>query len=741
MELALGIDTGGTYTDAVLMEGATGQVVAGAKALTTRHDLALGIGEAIRAVCASVPGLAAEEVGATVTLVGLSTTLATNTLAEGHRSAVSLLLIGYDPELMRAYGFERELATEDIVYIKGGHDPLGNEVAPLDEETARAAILARKDTAEAFAISGYFSVRNPAHELRVKALAAELTGLPATCGHELTSQFNAVRRATTVALNAHLIAPLRELITSVQAVLAGLGIAAPLMVVKGDGSLVRAEWALHRPVETVLSGPAASALGAWHLAGRRDAWTVDVGGTTTDIALLRGGWPILNQQGAQVAGWRTMVEAVDVYTTGLGGDSHVRLDEEGHLLIGPQRAVPLSLLARQFPRILIELRGQQEFSRDRLRDGVAEFVVLGRHTRVALSAADRELLDQLAHGPVPVERLVGQARVGGLTRRRLADLAQRGLIRRAAFTPTDALHVLGRFRAWDVDAARLAASLLARAVGTEPAAFCETVVERFSQRIATELISKVLEDEVGRPDWASEPTAAALLQRALDARACPGPHVTQQAATSGGASTPGGRPGLPGNSALQSHEAVPQQAAASGAASTVAVSAASALSEDAGACPGSAASDLACTLTLRRPIVAVGAPVAAYLPRVAAALHTELVIPPHAEVANAVGAVSGSVVQRVSAFVTPLNEEGRARLHLPDGVCDFDSVRAAVEHAERVLPSLAESLARQAGAEQVEVRGTRADHTAPVKGAPHQAIYLGSELTFVAAGRPSPARR
>ncbi len=781
MELALGIDTGGTYTDAVLVDQATGRVVAGAKALTTRHDLALGIGEAIRAVCASVPGLTAAEAAAAVVLVGLSTTLATNTLAEGQRSAVCLLLIGYDPELMRSFGFERELATDDIVYIKGGHDPLGSEAAPLDEEAARAAILARKDRVEAFAISGYFSVRNPAHELRVKALVEELTGLPATCGHELTSQFNAVRRATTVALNAHLIAPLRELITSVQAVLAEWGIAAPLMVVKGDGSLVRAEWALGRPIETILSGPAASALGAWHLAGRRDAWTVDVGGTTTDIATLRDGRPILNRQGAQVAGWRTMVEAVDVYTVGLGGDSHVRFDEEGRLLIGPQRAVPVSLLAHQFPSVRIELERQRELPPHRAWDGLAEFVLLGRPARVGLSLADGELLDALADGPVSVPQLVGRARAGALVRRRLAGLVQRGLVRWAAFTPTDALHVLGRFHAWDAEAAGLAASLLTQATGMEPIALCEMVVERVSQRIATELITKVLEDDVGRPDWSREPTAAALLQRAFAAPdawtpgLAPGPQpaaasasdprtpglapVPQQAAASASdAWTPGLAPGPqraaasiadprtpglapgPQRAAATASDAwtpglapVPQQAAAS--------------TSDAwtpGLATGpqqDAASDLGCTLTLRRPIVAVGAPVAAYMPRVAAVLHTELIIPPHAEVANAVGAVSGSIVQRVAAFISPLDEEGRVRLHLPDGVRDFEGVRAAVQHAEQVLLPLVEAMARRAGAAQVEVRASRADHTAPVKGAPHQAVYLGSELTFVATGRPSPARR
>ena len=216
MNLSLGIDTGGTYTDAVLVNHDTGVVLASAKALTTRHNLALGISAAIQAVFASEFASGAGLQPAEVTLVALSTTLATNTLAEGHRGAVCLLLIGYAQEQMTRWGFDRQLATDDVVYIAGGHDERGAEVAVLDEAVARAAITARRETVEAFAISGYFSVRNPAHELRVRALVEELTGLPVTCGHELTSKLNAVRRATTVSLNAHLILPLRELIASVR---------------------------------------------------------------------------------------------------------------------------------------------------------------------------------------------------------------------------------------------------------------------------------------------------------------------------------------------------------------------------------------------------------------------------------------------------------------------------------------------------------------------------------------------
>jgi len=693
-EIEMGIDTGGTYTDAVLVDHATGAVLAGAKALTTRYDLSIGIGEAIAAVfeAAQRPprsarprrSISPEEVD----LVALSTTLATNAIAGGQGSPVCLLLIGYDQELMEQYGFQHELVTDDVVYLRGGHDVLGDEVSPLDEDAAREAILTRRDKVEAFAVSGYFGVRNPRHEIRVRALVEELTAsargqpqglsLPVTCGHELTSQLNAVRRATTVALNARLIPLLRELIATVRQTLDGQGITAPLMVVKGDGSLVRAEWAMRRPIETILSGPAASAVGAWHLAGQRDpsinsghgVWVVDVGGTTTDIAALNDGQPRLNPEGARVGGWRTMVEAVDVHTTGLGGDSHARLDRQGQLLIGPRRVVPLCLLASEHPEVIEELR-RQVAAQER-KDEAAQFVISWRRPINWLSDEDLALLRRLEAGPQSLTRLISEMHYAWLLRRRIEELEAQLVVQRAAFTPTDALHVLGRLQLWNAEASRLGAEILAAQAGLSVETLCEQVVRGVSDRVATELISKVLEDEVGPPDWEREPSAAALLERALNG-------------------------------------------------------------------PGDG--DLSCELTLRRPVVAIGAPVEAYMPRTAEQLHTELIIPPHAEVANAVGAVAGGVIQRQRVLISPLDGGERFRLHLPNGVHDFDDLEQAVGYAQQVMSAHVEAQARQAGAGQVEVQMARTDRQARVAAGWGQEVYLGTELAFKAVGRPSPARR
>jgi N-methylhydantoinase A/oxoprolinase/acetone carboxylase beta subunit len=669
MTVALGIDTGGTYTDAALVDYDTGRVVCAAKALTTRRDLSLGIGAAIDAAFQQ-PGAPSP---GQVSLVALSTTLATNAIVEGQGSPVGLVLIGYDRELIRQCGFESDLATADVVYVAGGHDIRGDEAAPLDEAALRQAVAGLAGRVEAFAVSGYFGVRNPAHEEQAKTLIERLTGLPVTCGHELTVRLNSVRRATTVALNARLVPLLRELIDTLRRTLAARGIAAPLMVVKGDGSLVRAEWAMQRPIETILSGPAASVVGAWHLAQQEQVdpqdgalWVVDVGGTTTDIASLSNGRPRLSREGAQVGRWRTMVEAVDVHTIGLGGDSHVRLDGSRRLAIGPQRVVPLSLLASQHPEIVAELRRQVQTPPR--AEAAAQFLTAHRTPARPLEGEEQRILDRLARGPVPLAGLMQDLRYGSLVLRRVEKLAAERLVLCAGLTPTDALHALGRLALWDAEAAQLGAEVLSAQVRCDRDELCRAVVDGVSDRAATALVGKALSDKSGPPRWEQEPTAALLLERALD---------------------------------------------------------------------GGHGAALGCTLTLRQPLVAIGAPVAAYMPRVAEQLHTRLIIPPHAAVANAVGAVVGGVVQRQQVLVSPL--DGRLRLHLPDGVHDFALLEEAVAFAQGRMRTWLETQARQAGAAQVEIQIDRCDTYAPVGAGWGEQVYLGTQLTFTAVGRPSPA--
>src|SRR5262249_29996251 len=265
------------------------------------------------------------------------------------------ILVGFDEQMVERSGLKRE-GRGVIVRVRGGHDATGQEAEALDETAVDAAVREFGPQVEAFAVAALLSVRNPAHERRGRDRIRSLCNKPVTCSHEVSSQLNAPARALTAALNARLVPQIRHLLEALGGVLAGESIAAPLMIVKGDGTLMRSEVALEYPVETVLSGPAASVVGAGFLSGLGDFVVADMGGTTTDVALVMSGRPVIRPDGAAIGGWRTMVQAIDVRTRGLGGGSEVGIDRGGRVTVGPRKAMPLSLLAHQFPEVLNDLR-------------------------------------------------------------------------------------------------------------------------------------------------------------------------------------------------------------------------------------------------------------------------------------------------------------------------------------------------------------------------------------------------
>jgi len=193
-----------------------------------------------------------------ITLVSLSTTLATNALVEGRGRPVCLVLIGYRHEQLNKARLVDALGRDPHGFIAGGHTASGEPVCELDIKALRALVESVKDSVEAFAVSSLFSVRNPEHEIQARELIEEMTAKPVSCGHSLSSGLDAPRRALTALLNARLIPMIRSLLSAAGKLLDEEGIDAALMVVKGDGSLVSASVAERSPVETILSGPAAT---------------------------------------------------------------------------------------------------------------------------------------------------------------------------------------------------------------------------------------------------------------------------------------------------------------------------------------------------------------------------------------------------------------------------------------------------------------------------------------------------
>ncbi|MEC7156255.1 MAG: hydantoinase/oxoprolinase family protein, partial [Pseudomonadota bacterium] len=635
MTLVIGLDTGGTYTDAALLDTATGTVRATGKSLTTRDDLSIGVGGAIRRVLEDFDGSAAD-----IGLISLSTTLATNAVVEGVGGRVALLMIGFDETSLQRADLARALGQDPVFFINGGHAADGTPQAQLDEAAIREAVNATEGEVSAYAVAGHFATRNPAHESRTRDLLRDLTGAPVTCSHELSSSLGGPRRALTAVLNARLINLLDRLVAATEGIMADEGLSCQLMVVKGDGSLLESGYARSRPVETVLSGPAASLAGAAFLAGTRTAMVADIGGTTTDIALLQNGAPRLKADGALVGGWQTMVEAADIRTCGLGGDSEVTpvgRGTTGGLTLGPRRAVPLSLLATQWPEVKDKLAEQLAVAVPMSTDARFVMPLMPNGVPAWLTRSEARLAAKAIEiGPSSVAEIAGtQLALGAVDR-----LIGRGLLTLATFTPTDALHVTGDFTGFDAEAAMLGAKLIARQktgigqpIAETPEELARRTLSELHRRTGLALMDAALaHDGAGEMQATNNPLLANLY-----------------------------RDGTTGKDSL-----------------------------------------VKLSLELGTGLVALGASAATHYPHVARRMGVELTVPDHAEVAGAVGAAAGSVRQRVMISVTqPF--EGRYRVHLPGGPRDLGVMDEALASAREVAGQLAEERARKAGATSVSI--------------------------------------
>ena len=665
--LALGIDTGGTYTDAVVIDYETREIRAKAKARTTPHDLSLGIAQSLDAL----QGVDLK----TIKLVSLSTTLATNAIVEGKGCRVFLFLVGYDPALMEKFGFEKDLPTPDFCYLRGRHDLLGEEIEALDLKEAERIILKKKGQVEAFAISSYLGVRNPEHELRLRALVRKLTPHPVVCGHELTSELDSIQRAVTAVLNARLIPLLHALILSMRKVLKRKGIQASLVLVKGDGSLVSSRIAEERPVETILSGPAASVAAAQYLSGLEEAVIVDMGGTTTDVAILREGKPYLNPRGATVGNRSTCVKGIDITTAGIGGDSRIFIGRTGDLRVGPRRVVPIGLLASQYPQVLGELK---RVAAGPLVDrflAYGEFFVIANPARKDyLGTQEKKALHFLQEGPLSLIQLSSRLNLVYPSLLNLSQLEERGIVQRCGLTPSDLLHVEGKLSLWDCEASHWASRILAKTIRMKEEDLARLVREEITQAISLQVLNKALQ-----PDGQGAPL--------------PGCRVCSDLLDLLFRTSAGSGPSL--------------------------------------------------QIKLGRKLVAIGAPVKSFLPPVGQALGTQVLIPPHAEVGNALGAVIGIFSKTIEIWIKPTSVESLREgysVHLPNEKAFFERLEQAKAYAIQKGKLLAEKEAKRAGAERIRIEVSERDNFGTVAEEIGEGIYLDSLIRISAFGRPAIAK-
>ena len=332
--LTIGIDVGGTNTDGVLYDTRKREIAAFTKAPTNHLDYKSSI-EAV--IGKFIRSASPRE----IISLNISTTLATNAILEGKGSPVALVLIGYDDFPHIKNEILSVASPSAFISVSGGHTSWGEERTPLDRNAV--ARFAKEHAGEFFAVSSLYSPRNPAHEVEAAAIISRAGCAGITCGHEMArSKLNSVKRTLSAYLNSSLIDLTLRLIGGVELCAASHGLSCPVMFVRSDSSLVCGQWCARFPLETIFSGPAASMRGAMLLGGigNGDAVIADMGGTSTDIGVVKAGKAVYSNEGAAIGNYRTMIPSLEIRSIALGGDSAVRIDAEGKLTVGPERVRP-----------------------------------------------------------------------------------------------------------------------------------------------------------------------------------------------------------------------------------------------------------------------------------------------------------------------------------------------------------------------------------------------------------------
>jgi len=658
MSLTLGMDTGGTYTDGVIIDRSENNaILCKAKSPTTRENLVIGIRNCIEAL--EFPRLKE------VTMVALSTTLATNSVVEGKGGRVALFLMGKS---------DLEAPAEEVCRIKGKFDIMGNEKEPVDMEEVRRYAEGLKGKVEAVAISGYASVCNPKHELTVAYVVKQILDVPVVCAHQLSSALGFDHRTVTAVLNARLIPVIKDLMDSTRKVLDEFEINAPMMVVKGNGALMTEAEVLVKPIETVLSGPAASMIGAAYLTDQQDAFVLDMGGTTTDIANIEEGTVRVRMEGARVGGWSTRVRAAEISTFGIGGDSWIRPDVKGKLIIGPQRVIPLCMLGAQYPYLAYEMHSftwQGEMKAYREFEADCYLFVKEPDGSRELTDMETKVLALLRDKPHSVSYLAGSIGVAPETLK-VEQLLKDGVLARSAVTPTDILHGMGRYDRWNAAVANAGIRILAERMETPFKTFMKQAEQLVVDTISMAMLQATADFEGQDIQYLGDKSAEYILRGVLQPR---------------------------GDSLLK------------------------------------------VSLSIPKPIIVIGAPVRAWMSAVGEKLNATIIVPENEDVANAIGAAVGQVMEKYTMTIAYDKATKKYVLNAPWGDrFEYASLEEAKFYAIHEGRKRAEHTLARCGCERYKVTDETEDMYAVISDAGDK-IYAGTRVEISGVGEPHTLKR
>lgn len=635
MNLAIGIDTGGTCTDAVIYEYGEGKVLCKGKDLTTKEDLSVGISKAM----AKLP----VELLNQAKVLTLSTTLATNACVENKGGLAKLILIGTSDKLLDRIDIEKNYGVKraDTICIEHHTSYDGTVVEPIDFDTIFKGYHDQLVHAQALSVVAANATKNGAvvEKAAFEALK-KVYDVPIVLGSSLVNDLNMIERGATAQLNAKLLPIIHEFMIAVDQVKKANGLDIPTMIVRSDGSLMSQEVSRKKPVETILCGPAASVLGGKNLTQVKDALIIDIGGTTTDISIVKNDIPATVDKGIRIGGWRTQVKGVFIDTFALGGDSAIKM-ENGRLTLSNRRVLPLCVAATRWPAMLKDLESLMLY-KAYYSEPLHEFVYLVKKPKKTdhYNKAERTLLKVLEKGPL----MIGNAHANGINEACLKTerLEKEGYVMYAGLTPTDFMHIKGDYENYNKEASILGARYVLRCLARYKdndlglRALAEEAYDVVKKKLYTNVVRVFFENRY--PEIY-------------------GQSVDQQTIAMIEASWEGKK-----SEKSQMFFDVKFDTKAS--------------------------------------LVGIGAPTYVFLPDVAKALGTKCLIPEHAEVANAVGATVANISVKIQIDISPMFNDSSLvgyTVHGINGIHNVQSIEAASEIAMELALNSAKSEAKKRG--------------------------------------------
>jgi len=466
------------------------KILGTSKALTTKEDLSMGILEALDAL--------PQDFVRAAEFISLSTTLATNACVEDRGGSAKLIFMGGDRNIIDKYGWEYGLPPSNEMYIQESHTKFSGAIE-REPDWGLFCECVQKEfegldgaaVVETNAIKNSAIIEKKAKELFSRVFAGRI---PVVCGHELFNELNCLQRGASALLNARLFFVIRVFMDAIKSAMEKRGIDVPVVIVRSDGSLMSEQFAHLRPVETLLCGPAASVLGSASLARAENSVVVDMGGTTTDIALINKGLPHKAEGGVSVGKWRTFVDGLYIKTFGLGGDTAIHYDDK-KLFLEDYRVVPLCVAAHKYPRVaenLKKLLGGKKKHTKYLHEHYIKIRDIQNNPRY--TEEEKLFCENLRHGPLSLSEAAAGLPGRDLYTLNVSRLVKEGIVQLCGLTPTDIMHVKGDFSGFSAEASLLGVKYAAFNLDMAVDRLCDLVYDEIKRRLYVNIVKAMLEN-------------------------------------------------------------------------------------------------------------------------------------------------------------------------------------------------------------------------------------------------------